>query len=67
MGIGGSESVYLREVLLYIPGGPVVITAGFKKGLPLAGLLGMNGFFEHFRVTFDTVSKVCELERSFHV
>ncbi|HET8826757.1 MAG TPA: hypothetical protein VFM77_16570 [Terriglobales bacterium] len=65
-GIGGIEQVYVHEVLLHIPGGAVTITAGFKEKLPVAGLLGMTGFFEHFRVTFDTVGKVCELERIFH-
>jgi hypothetical protein len=64
-GIGGIEEVYLHDVLLYIPGGAVTITAGFKEKLPVAGLLGITGFFEHFRVTFDTAAKVCELERIF--
>jgi hypothetical protein len=66
-GIGGVEQAYLHDVLLYIPGGPVTITAGFKEKLPVAGLLGITGFFEHFRITFDTATKVCELDRIFHV
>jgi len=61
--IGGKETTYLHEISLYIPGGPVTITAGFKDNLPVAGLLGMNGFFEHFRVTFDPIGECCELER----
>lgn len=28
---------------LFIPGGPVIIKAGFKESLPIAGLLGMAG------------------------
>jgi hypothetical protein len=47
-GIGGSESTYLHEIALYIPGRPVKITAAFKDRLPVAGLLGMHGFFESF-------------------
>ena len=49
--------------MLYIPGGPVTIKAGFKDNLPIAGLLGMSGFFEHFNVTFDPRGQVCILER----
>jgi hypothetical protein len=63
LGISGSEETRLHDLTLYIPGGPVVIRAGFKENLPLAGLLGMNGFFQHFRVTFDPAGRCCELER----
>jgi hypothetical protein len=62
-GIGGQEVTWLHEIMLYIPGGPVKITAGFKEGLPVAGLLGMKGFFDHFIVTFDSTLKECRLER----
>lgn len=62
-GIGGTETSYLHEVQLYIPGGSVTIVAAFKENLPLPGLLGMNGFFEHFRVTFDSQANECELIR----
>ena len=62
-GIGGTEDSYLHDVLLYIPGGPVTITAGFKENLPVAGLLGITGFFEHFQILFDTPAKMCELNR----
>jgi hypothetical protein len=66
-GIGGSADVYLHDVALYIPGGPVVIKAGFKENLPIAGLLGMNGFFEHFVITFDQNALACEIDRIYHV
>jgi len=33
-GIGGSESTYLHDIALYIPGGPVKIKVGFKERLP---------------------------------
>src|SRR5437868_763022 len=49
-GIGGVESTYLHEVMIYVPGGSVLARAGFKENLPVAGLLGMNGFFEHFSI-----------------
>ncbi len=64
-GIGGYEDTYLHDVILYIPGGPVTIKAGFKENLPVAGLLGMSGFFEHFKVTFDGAAQCCILERVF--
>lgn len=65
LGIGGSENTYLHDLTLYIPGGPVTITAGFKDNLPIAGLLGMTGFFEHFKVTFDGGGQCFTLERLF--
>lgn len=64
-GIGGSDTAYLHPIQLYVPGGPVLIQAAFKERLPLLGLLGMNGFFEHFRVTFDAEEKAVELTRIF--
>jgi hypothetical protein len=62
-GIAGPSDLYLHDVRLYVPGGPVVIKAGSKEGLPIAGLLGMDGFFEHFVVTFRYTALECELER----
>ena len=62
-GIGGRERTYLHEIALYIPGGPVKIKAAFKEGLPVAGLLGMQGFFEFFKVSFDPEVRACEIER----
>jgi hypothetical protein len=62
-GIGGYEDTFLHELMLYVPGGPMVITAGFKERLPVAGLLGMAGFFEHFNITFNAAGQFCTLER----
>jgi hypothetical protein len=62
-GIGGEAECYLHDIFLYIPGGPVLVTAAFKENLPVIGLLGMNGFFEHFLVKFDSAAEACELER----
>jgi hypothetical protein len=66
MGSAEREETWLHDITLYIPGGPVQITAGFKENLSVAGLLGMTGFFEHFNVTFDPTAKECQLERIYH-
>jgi hypothetical protein len=66
-GIGGQEEVWLHKIRLHIPGGPVDITAGFKENLPVSGLLGTNGFFEHFKITFEGDAKPCTLERIYYV
>jgi Aspartyl protease len=65
VGIGGSRSLWLHDILLHLPGGSVAVRAGFQEDLPVAGLLGMEGFFEHFRITFDGAAMQCELERIF--
>jgi hypothetical protein len=62
-GIGGLEETWLHDVVFYIPGGPVTIKAGFKENLPIAGLLGMSGFFEHYDAKFEGSAKQCVLER----
>ena len=63
MGIAGPTATYLHDIHLYAPGGIIEIRAGFSKDLPLAGVLGMKGFFEHFRILFDPAGQCCELER----
>jgi hypothetical protein len=63
MGISGPSQMYLHEVSLYIPGGPVNAKVGFSNDLPVLGLLGINGFFEHFNITFDAAALRCVLER----
>ncbi len=65
-GISGSEYVYLHEVMIYLPAGSVKTKVGFKDNLPIGGLLGMNGFFEFFKVTFDPNLKACEIQRIYH-
>jgi hypothetical protein len=65
IGISGTSSMYRHDVTLYLPGGPVTARVGFSKELPVAGLLGMTGFFEHFNITFDPTALRCELERLF--
>jgi len=62
-GIEGPTNLYLHDISLYIPGGIVPVRAGFSDKLVIAGLLGMSGFFEHFKVTFDPLTLRVELER----
>lgn len=65
-GIGGPTESWVHKVALYVPGGPITIHASFKEGLPVAGLLGMNGFFENFLITFIQPGLLCEIERIAH-
>jgi len=62
-GIAGPTNVFLHDISLYVPGGIVAARAGFSDALPLAGLLGMTGFFENFKITFDPTAFRVELER----
>ena len=62
-GIAGPTDIFLHDVSLYVPGGIVSTRVGFSDALPLAGLLGMTGFFENFKITFDPTSLQVELER----
>jgi hypothetical protein len=63
MGIDNISKTYIHEIALYAPGGPIKIKAGFMEGLRVAGLLGMNGFFEHFVVKFEVSELAFEIER----
>jgi hypothetical protein len=63
LGVAGPATLFLHEIALYVPGGPVTTPAGFSDNLPIAGLLGMMGFFEHFRIVFDPTALHVELER----
>jgi hypothetical protein len=54
VGVSGKPTItYLYSISLYVDGGIIRIRAGFAQDLPLAGLLGRQGFFEHFKITFD--------------
>ncbi len=65
LGINGTSRNYLHDIVLFAPGGVINIRAGFSEDLPIAGLLGMNGFFDLFKVTFDPTAQECEIERIF--
>ena len=64
-GIAGPTTVYLHNISLYAPGGIIPLFAGFSLDLPVAGLLGMRGFFDSFKITFDPTTLCCELERQY--
>lgn len=57
----------MHNITLYIPGGPVQIKAGFSDSLPVIGILGMTGFFDHFFIKFDPAALRCELDRIYQV
>jgi hypothetical protein len=63
LGVAGPVNLFLHDVMVYIPGGPIITKAGFSDDLPIAGLLGMYGFFEHFKIIFDPTELRVELER----
>lgn len=57
VGISGVPTeIFKHTISLYVLGNMFKIQAGFTPNLPLAGLLGRIGFFEHFRITFDPSS-----------
>jgi hypothetical protein len=66
-GVSGQlTTVYMHRVSLYVPGGHVLqIKASFSDEIPVAGILGISGFFENFKITFDPSSTPpgFELER----
>ena len=59
----GTTTIFLHDVTLFVPDGVVPVRAGFSDALPIAGLLGMTVFFDHFRVVFDPLALCVELER----
>jgi hypothetical protein len=63
IGIQGAAKAYMHEIALFVPGGPIHIEAGFMENLAVSGLLGMNGFFEHFIVKFDSSELTLEIDR----
>lgn len=62
-GINGQARLYLHDISLYAPGGIIFTRAGFSDELPIAGLLGIEGFFQNFKITFDPTALRVELER----
>jgi hypothetical protein len=55
-GVGGTQDVWVHPIQLFVADQILEIEAAFAKELPIAGVLGRSGFFEHFRITFDPVS-----------
>jgi hypothetical protein len=62
-GISMISKVYVHEIAIYVPGGPINIRAGFMENLSVPGLLGMNGFFENFVVTINLAELAFDIER----
>ena len=52
-GIVGTQDVWIHPVQLYVGADIIEINAAFAKTLPVAGILGRIGFFDHFKITFD--------------
>jgi hypothetical protein len=52
----------VHPIQLYVGTDIIEINAAFSAGLPIAGLLGRIGFFEHFKITFDPSSDPPGLE-----
>ncbi|HKT89859.1 MAG TPA: hypothetical protein VJQ59_15555 [Candidatus Sulfotelmatobacter sp.] len=50
---GAQMSTYMHEVRLIVGSDNFKIEAYFAEALPIAGLLGRNGFFDKYIVTFD--------------
>jgi hypothetical protein len=51
---GMKEPVFYHKVRLYIEADWIIdVTAGFIKKLSVAAILGRNGFFDSFKVSFD--------------
>lgn len=55
LGVSGKPTtIYLHNVCLHVPGGHLLrIKAGFTAELPMAGILGRNGFMDQLKVLFD--------------
>jgi len=57
--IGGPrEPIYFHKITLFVEDHwMVTIRAGFIRKLATHGILGRDGFFDHFRVAFDQSAK----------
>jgi len=63
LGLGGPCKTYLHDIHLYAAGGIIEVRAAFRDNLPVAGALGMKGFFERFHIFFNGPARICELTR----
>lgn len=63
---GMSEPAFFHRVRIYVEADWIIdVMAGFVKKLSVAGVLGRNGFFDHFKVHFDqsVVPPILEVEK----
>ena len=49
---GKTIPVYFHDIKVHVAGEILKVTAGFCFGLSVSGILGRNGFFDKFAVTF---------------
>ena len=66
-GIGESADIYyFNEIYINVGGEEIKTRCGFKNGYLMngliAGVLGRQGFFEHFKVCIDEKNKEIELK-----
>lgn len=67
---GIQEPIYYHHVKIYVENNWIIdVLAGFMKKLSVTGILGRNGFFDNFTVTFDQTSipstvEINRIERS---
>ena len=59
---GKASTIYFYDLYLFAPGGIIQINGAFSYDLPVIAILGMSGFFDHFKITFDPTSRRFELE-----
>lgn len=50
---GGIVMTYFHMIRIHIGADALDIEAGFTDQLAVAALLGRQGFFDHYRITFD--------------
>ena len=62
---GAKSTAYFHNITLFIGSESIRVRAGFSDDIAVAGLLGRNGFFDNFIVTFDqsAVPPTFELKR----
>jgi hypothetical protein len=59
---GAATSAFFHDIGLHVGTDIIRIKAGFCDQLAVAGILGRNGFFDNFMVTFDHSVVPPELE-----
>jgi len=54
-GISGKPSpIWIHRAGLYVAGSIITVRAGFSYEIPLAAVLGRIGFFDNYKITFDS-------------
>ncbi len=50
---GKTIDIFYHDIHLYVATEVLKIRAGFSRDFSSGGILGRNGFFDYFQVTFD--------------